>query len=171
VENPRPAATLVKACGGRRRAGGARPARRRGCRTRSVEPSVEQRRTRRLVGSTRRSGPALLIRLGRISTPSGSLIVEPFATLCLNTHIGIEQRQVAASTLAELGNNRPDLLERVLLECDFVATVRRAIAKAGRSQPVLDRSLASSPQRRIGSKRNEFGLATTRQCSPGTCPP
>jgi formylglycine-generating enzyme required for sulfatase activity len=67
--------------------------------------------------------------------PVENSIAEPLAAICLDTRIEMERRQAAAAILAEIGNNRPDLLERVLLECD-----------SSRQFVVLSRKLATFSQ-------------------------
>ncbi len=94
-------------------------------------------------------------------------IVEPLAAMCLNTQIGIEQRQVAASALAEFGNDRPDLLEKVLLECDssreFVVLWRKLAASgesfAARMRAVLGHGSTASGTNSDWPRRANAALA------------
>ncbi len=99
--------------------------------------------------------------------PLEAAIVEPLAATCLNPQISIEQRQVAASTLAELGDNRPDLLERVLLESDstrqFVVLSRKLAASsqlfAARMRAVLSDDSATSGTESDWPRRANAALA------------
>ena len=62
--------------------------------------------------------PLLLTGWVQDLSPVRAALLEPLARSCLDSHISIDQRQVATSTLAELGADRPELLAEVLLDCD-----------------------------------------------------